>query len=306
MHRIALLFLTVATVLACGEETADNANTLSAGGPATAAGSMAPAQPIAGTGGNSPAAAGMGSSAAGSSSAGDAGKAAQPTAGATAGTGGTVAAGVGGSIAAGAGAGGAGGQSGASGMASGGAGGADGALAIAAGLHELFIHDACTGEYPAQPDTCLHEQEVEREITFGGETGRVYDVTLRVRGLFEPTTISGGQTPQSSHPYFKVGGTVAAQDYSHWHIEVSNPRQTYWLNHYPSTSHTIYKEDFEATLAIAAGAEVVVGVADGNDRQIDNAENGLPDRRQKIDGVTDEVLNGQMLRLDVVSVEAQQ
>ena len=61
-------------------------------------------------------------------------------------------------------------------------------------------------------------------------------------------------------------------DWSHWHIEVSEPQQTYWLNHYPKFSHTIYKEDFEATIAVAAGATVVVRVIDGNDRQIDNGK----------------------------------
>jgi hypothetical protein len=172
----------------------------------------------------------------------------------------------------------------------------------AAGLHELFMHDACTGSYPPQPDTCLHEQLIEREITFGGASGTLYDVTLRVRGLFEPTTISGGQTPMPQHPYFKVGGSVAARDWSHWHIEISDPPQTYWLNHYPSTAHVIYQEDFEASIAVAGGASVVVRVIDGNDRQMDNAEPGLADRRQLIAGVTDEVLDGQMLRLDVVSV----
>jgi hypothetical protein len=44
-------------------------------------------------------------------------------------------------------------------------------------------------------------------------------------------------------------------------------------------------------------------VIDGNDRQIDNAGEGLPDRRQMIDGVTTEVLDGQMLRLDVIRVQ---
>jgi hypothetical protein len=175
---------------------------------------------------------------------------------------------------------------------------------FAAGLHELLMHDECTGEYPPQPDTCLHEMRIEQEVTFGGEDGEVYDVTLRVRGLFEPTTISGGQTPMSQNPYFKVGGTVAARDWSHWHIEVSEPQQTYWLNHYPSTAHLIYKEDFEATIPIAAGADVVVRVIDGNDRQMDNAEMGLADRRQVIEGVTDGVVDGQILRLDVIAVEA--
>jgi hypothetical protein len=106
------------------------------------------------------------------------------------------------------------------------------------------------------------------------------------------------------HPYYQVGGTVRARDWSAWHIEVSEPKQTYWLNHYPKVGHTIYLEDFEATLPIAGGASVVVRVVDGNDRQIDNAEEGRPDRLRIIKGVVDKPLPGQMLRLDVLGVTA--
>ena len=177
---------------------------------------------------------------------------------------------------------------------------------IAAGLHELFLHDECTGDYAPQPDTCLHKQLVEKTVTLGGKPGAVYDVRLRIRGIFEPTTITGGETPQAEHPYYQVGGIVRARDWSAWHIEVSNPKQIYWLNHYPKVGHLIYNEDFEATIPMAAGATVVVRVVDGNDRQIDNAEADpkRPDRMQLIKGVTDKPLAGQMLRVDVVRVTA--
>jgi hypothetical protein len=174
---------------------------------------------------------------------------------------------------------------------------------FAAGFHEFFMHDECTGQYPPQPDTCAHLRKHEKSFTFGGKPGTVYDVTLHIRGIFEPTIIKDGQTPYPQHPYFKVGGTVDAIDWSHWHIEVSEPKQTYWLNHYPKFSHTIYKEDYEATIQVAGGATVVIRVIDGNDRQIDNGKTG-PDRQQIIAGVVDKALAGQMLRLDVVSVKA--
>jgi hypothetical protein len=174
----------------------------------------------------------------------------------------------------------------------------------AAGFHELLLHDACTGDYPPQPDTCLHKQRLEKPFTFGGKAGILYNVTLRIRGIFEPTTIRDGQTPLPAHPYFQVGGTVRARDWSAWHIEVSEPRQTYWLNHYPKVGHIIYLEDFEATIPVAGGASVVVRVVDGNDRQIDNSESGRPDRLQVIKGVVDKPLDGQMLRLDVLRVTA--
>jgi hypothetical protein len=172
----------------------------------------------------------------------------------------------------------------------------------AAGFHERFLHDACTGEYAPQPDTCLHKQLIEKPFTFGGAAGIVHDVRLRIRGIFEPTTIAGGETPLANHPYYQVGGTIRARDWSAWHIEVSNPRQVYWLNHYPKVSHTIYLEDFEATIPVAGGAAVVIRVVDGNDRQMDNSETGRPDRLQIIKGVVDKPLDGQMLRIDVIQV----
>jgi hypothetical protein len=173
---------------------------------------------------------------------------------------------------------------------------------VASGFAELFLHDDCTAQYPPQPDTCLHDRHHERSFAFGGKPGTVYDVTLRIRGIFEPTTILGGDTPDPVHPYFKAGGTVSTMDWSQWGIEVSEPKQTYWLNHYPSVGHLIYKEDFEATIAVAAGATVVIRVADGNDRQIDNGKTA-PDRQQILPGVVDHPLPGQMLRMDVIRVK---
>jgi len=173
---------------------------------------------------------------------------------------------------------------------------------VASGFQALVLHDDCTGDYPPQPDTCLHKQLTEKSFTFGGSRDVMYDVRLRIRGIFEPTTIADGETPYPDHPYFKVGGTVQARDWSAWHIEVSSPKQTYWLNHYPTVSHTIYAEDFEATIRVAGESAVVVRVVDGNDRQIDNNKPGRSDRLRIINDISPTPLPGQMLRLDVVQV----
>jgi hypothetical protein len=174
----------------------------------------------------------------------------------------------------------------------------------ASGFDGLVLHDNCTGEYPPQPDTCLHKQLTEKSFTFGGTRDAIYEVRLRIRGIFEPTTIVNGETPYPDHPYFKIGGTVSTPEWSAWHIQVSNPRQTYWLNHYPTVSHTIYGEDFEATIPVAGEAGVIVRVVDGNDRQIDNNKPGRPDRLRIIKDISTTPLPGQMLRLDVIKVTA--
>jgi hypothetical protein len=172
----------------------------------------------------------------------------------------------------------------------------------AAGFRGLFIHDQCIGENTEQPDTCLHDRLHEKSFTFGGRAGTVQDVTLRVRGLLEPTRIEGGVVPDPAAPWFVIGGESRSPDYSQWQIEVSAPKATYTLNNYPRTSHTIYKEDFQVTIPVAAGATVKVRTIDANDREIDNGAKGKPDRQQVLEGVADAPQDGQMLRLDVVRV----
>ena len=172
----------------------------------------------------------------------------------------------------------------------------------AAGFKGLFIHDQCTGANSEQPDTCLHDRVHEKLFTFGGRPGTVYDVTLRVRGLLEPTRIEGGMVPDPAAPWFVSGGKALTPDYSKWQIEVSQPKAVYTLNNYPSTSHTIYKEDFQVVIPVAAGALVQVRSIDDNDREIDNGAKGKPDRQQVLEGVTAAPQDGQMLRLDVVGV----
>lgn len=173
----------------------------------------------------------------------------------------------------------------------------------AEGFHGFFLHDECIAENTAQPDTCLHARNPQKSFTFGGKAGATYQVTLRVRGLFEPTTMQGGAAPDAAHPYFYVGGESRTTDYSQWRIDVSSPKQTYTLNNYPAVSHTIYKEDFEASIPVTAGATVTIQAIDSNDRQIDNGAKGRADRQQVIEGVVDAPRAGQMLRLDVMRVE---
>ena len=134
----------------------------------------------------------------------------------------------------------------------------------------------------------------------------MHDVTLRIRGIFEPTTIEGGETPYPDRPYYQGGRHHrSAKEWSAWQIEVSIPKQTYWLNHYPRVgAHDLQRKTSRRRFPWPAAAAVVVRVIDGNDRQIDNGKPGRPDRLQIIKGVVDTPLAGQMVRLDVIRVVA--
>ena len=180
-------------------------------------------------------------------------------------------------------------------------------LSFASELDGLFIDKPCQEPTPTPlPDeaTCDHAggmQHVEEATTFGGESSTTYLLTLRVRGIWEPTFISGGEAPDPELP-FKIGGQVAegnAIDYQQFYITVSDPAQTYWLNDYQYTAHDIYKEDYEITIPVVGGASVTVVVNDGNEREISNYPEEIFEDMPPYD---QEPTKGQLLQLEVVSV----
>jgi hypothetical protein len=180
---------------------------------------------------------------------------------------------------------------------------------FAGDLDALFIDAPCDSATPSPPPnmaTCQHPpqtQHIEKAVTFGGDASATYEVVLRVRGIWEPTSITGGQRPDADLP-LTLGGTVAVGtgdpiNYQQYSIVVSKPAQTYWLNDYRYVAHDIHKEDYMASIEVAGGAEVKVIMNDGNDHQI---ANWTEDYFQGLAPYATEPSTGQMLRLDVVSV----
>jgi len=180
-------------------------------------------------------------------------------------------------------------------------------------LHELFIDATCDSATRAPLEmgaTCNHSpntQRIEKMVKLGGEAGKSYKVTLRVRGIWEPTQVTGGMHPDEDVP-FTIGGQVAAGagsssdaiNYQQYFIEVAEPKQTYWLNDHQYVAHDIHKEDYEATLTVAGGAQIKVVMNDGNEREIANFPKEMFADIPPYDKTPS---LGQLLRLDVVSVE---
>ncbi len=184
-------------------------------------------------------------------------------------------------------------------------------LTLASGLNELLLDRPCESSTSlplGNGATCLLDGDlhVETDLTFGGEAGTNYLVTLRVRGIWEPTKIVGGTTPTPNVPLM-VGGDVepgasdsSAINYQQFSIEVASPVEKYWLNNHGYVAHDIHKEDYEMTMTVEGGTSVKVIANDGNDRQIANfpqeSFSDLPPYDQT-------PTLGQFLRLDVVKVE---
>lgn len=187
-------------------------------------------------------------------------------------------------------------------------------LDIAKDLDGLRVDDPCTGT----PDTsngavCNHVTltaggfKSAKEVTIAGTPGTTYDVTLRIRGIVEPTQIDGGMRPDTTtFQYqnmtwrkvpFTIGGTVNRGDYSQWRLTVASPKQEYFLNDYQTVGHYIFKLDYQVTLQMAANSKVTLDGYDSNERQIVNYE------KYTFDGIPGSMNYGQFIQCNVVSVK---
>ena len=201
-------------------------------------------------------------------------------------------------------------DTGTGGAGTGGASGIDDSFASE--LDELFVDvpcDAGTSLPLSEGATCQHPgdtQHIENTVAFGGSPGVTYEVTLRVRGIWEPTKIVGGNQPDMEAP-FTIGGQVEggpgsasdAINYQQYYIEVAEPEQVYWLNNYGYVAHDIHKADYEVTLTVAGGSEITIVMHDGNERQIANF---TQDKFEDVAPYEQSASLGQLLRLDVLGV----
>lgn len=175
-------------------------------------------------------------------------------------------AGAGGSAAGSSGAGGFGGSLGGT-SGNGGAGGsAGGALLteLAAALDGVrweltcgaTVEDGRVCEY-ATDCTTNPRVNFDKTVVFSGEAGKIYNVTLRWRGVVEPRKYLGGQ---SDGTHFRVGGTPdpdgSTNLFAVYSVEVSKPPMTYYLNDDTQTGHYVFPIDHTKTIEIEGGASV--------------------------------------------------
>jgi hypothetical protein len=197
-------------------------------------------------------------------------------------------------------------------------GGAPSLDEIAESIVGLRIDDACVGDPPVSVGaTCDHAMRTgagfhqSKEATIGGTDGTTYDITIRVRGVVEPTNVVGGERPNTEtisymnmnfrKEPFTIGGMVPAEDtdYAQWRIIVSDPAEEYTLNDYQKVGHYIFELDYEVTIPVKANAKVTLDGLDANERLIMNYEDYAPE------GVDPAVNHGQFIELDLVSVATQ-
>jgi hypothetical protein len=173
----------------------------------------------------------------------------------------------------------------------------------------------CNNQCPSNPDLALTGYQNKNEtVTFGGNPGTMYAVTLRVRGVVEPKHYDN--CPKQVEGF--CGGPNAtpaeAGAYNVYMIQVKNSGGTsrYFLNALnQNEEHDAYPIDYEATIDIEGGAEIQLVAADENCTAIKNCANDgsndltcnpitLPDLADHPEIV--QPYNGQFIVLDVVNV----
>lgn len=133
------------------------------------------------------------------------------------------------------------------------------------------------------------------EKKFGGEVGKRYKVTLRIRGVVEPMMYKDGKMDGE---YFYIGGEPNNATYNIYKITTSAPAAHYFLNRQDKVGHRIFTIDYTKTIEIEGGATVRFDGNGQNGRLISNFSKlvvaDVPPAPQPY--------NGQFIQLDVVDV----
>jgi hypothetical protein len=178
-----------------------------------------------------------------------------------------------------------------------------------ASLQGFRLELPCKGEKFEKGEECHWDQalaqtadpawklKLERKKQFGGQPGKLYDVTLRVRGVVEPKNFTQGAVKQQ---HFQIGGTPGKDHYNFYNIQVSDPPSTYTVNrHVDKVGHFVFALDYQVTIPIRAGASVLLGAYDSNDIAIANHK-GIT-----VPEIAPTPFDGQFFQIDVVSAVEQ-
>lgn len=179
--------------------------------------------------------------------------------------------------------------------------------AVAAALHGYRFEFPCQDPMPENPkpgadgisaratkDPATNDQFTD-ERQFGGQPGKRYQVTLRVRGVVEPMMYKDGQRVGE---YFYIGGAPNNATYNIYQLSVSAPAQHYFFNRQDKVGHKIFTIDYTVTIEIEGGAKLTLHGNGQNGRMITNyAKLVVPEIPP-----APQPYNGQFIQLDVVEV----
>ena len=130
---------------------------------------------------------------------------------------------------------------------------------------------------------------------FGGEPGKRYKVTIRVRGVVEPMMYKNGK---QDGDYFYIGGEPNNGTYNIYQLNASAPASHFFFNRQDKIGHQIFTIDYTKTIEIEGGATLTFHGNGQNGRMITNflklVVPEVPPAPQPF--------NGQFIQLNVIDV----
>lgn len=136
---------------------------------------------------------------------------------------------------------------------------------------------------------------VTQEVQLTGEPEKIYNVTIRFRGIIETRPYTNG----TSRGYWVVGGGYSTSNtFNVYSLSVSDPMQTYYLNFGESVSNC-FVVDYTQTIPVSAGALVRLSLKTLDNKSIEAVDvNG---NRLTCPGV-ENIGAGQFMQMDVISI----
>lgn len=122
-----------------------------------------------------------------------------------------------------------------------------------------------TGDTPVNPTG-------SDAVVIGGVEGTTYTVRVRVKGTVETRNYTGGSVGDPLLPYFYIGGAIVPENTRNiYKLEISDPPQTYYLNH-DTDPVEVVDLDYVVLVQMAAGATVTLSYDSIDDLQIGDQE----------------------------------
>ena len=136
----------------------------------------------------------------------------------------------------------------------------------------------------------------KKVVSFGGEAGKTYQVTLRFRGVVEPMMYKNGKMDGD---YFYIGGEPNNGTYNIYKIDIASPKSHYFLNRQDRVGHRIFTIDYTKTIEIEGGSQITLSGDGQNGKLISNfAQHVVPDVAP-----APKPYHGQFIQIDVVKVD---
>lgn len=142
-------------------------------------------------------------------------------------------------------------------------------------------------------EICFSNVKVDQTKTVGGKASELFEVEFKFRGVVEPMKYKGGMKIGDR---FYVGGTPDDPTYNIYSIEVSSPKQIYYLNWAQATGHDTFAINYNQKIKINGGATVRLIGNGQNDKMIANFKNAVAPDVEKLPNDN----KGQFIQMNIV------